>query len=195
MLGLSQVGPYMDDRPTLTTDIVDGWTGIFKWSVFFFSARIEGLERGNPSRLDVLSACWYSLAHRDAIREAMILTPATVEIATRLWLEEDSGPLPSILDAPMGTCVLGNILKLATRDQLNRVLRMANGKADEIAKLAISRLRNASKAPKVNPIHLSMYLDMINSLSRVPDHPLRYALLGANVIWVLHTFYAQFPSS
>jgi len=76
-------------------------------------------------------------------------------------------------------------LKKAKKEQLDRVLKMAGGKAAEIAKLSLSRLKTALKASPVNGTHLTMYLDFINSLSREPEHPLRHALLGANVIWIV----------
>ncbi|KAI0352454.1 hypothetical protein OH77DRAFT_1513235 [Trametes cingulata] len=188
MLGLSQAGPLLPEDGPLVQQIADAWPGIYKWSVFMFSSRIEGLERDNPRRraaLDVLSSFWYCIEHRDTIREAMVKTPGTVEIATRLWLEEDGGPLPSKMDAPAGTCVLGNLLKFADKEALNRVLRMAGDKAEEVAKLAIARLQRALKGPSYNPTHLTIYMDFINSISRVRSHPLRHALLSANIIWII----------
>ncbi|EED85758.1 predicted protein [Postia placenta Mad-698-R] len=185
LLGLSKIGPFLGQRPALLARVAQAWMGIFKWSVYLFSGRIESADKSDPRRrasIDVISACWCAVGQYDSIREAMVSTPATIEIATRCWLEEDDGPIPSHVDAPVGTCVLGNLLKHATSAQLDRVLKMTGGKADEIAKLAISRLRGALTTRPVNATRLVIYLDFINSLSRVGTHPLRYALLGANVI-------------
>lgn len=186
LLGLSKIGPFLGQRPALLARVAQAWMGIFKWSVYLFSGRIESADKSDPRRrasIDVISACWCAVGQYDSIREAMVSTPATIEIATRCWLEEDDGPIPSHVDAPVGTCVLGNLLKHATSAQLDRVLKMTGGKADEIAKLAISHLRGALTMRPVNATRLVIYLDFINSLSRVGTHPLRYALLGANVIW------------
>ncbi|KAH9887647.1 hypothetical protein C8Q73DRAFT_207746 [Cubamyces lactineus] len=188
MLGLSKIGPFLPEGGPLVQRLVDAWPGIYNWSVFIFSTRVEGLERTNTRRraaLDVLSAFWYTIESRDPVREVMVKTPATVEIATRLWLEEDGGPIPSTMDSPAGTCVLGNLLKFANREALDRVLRIAGGKADEVAKLALARLQRALKGPTYNATHITIYMDFINSISRVPSHPLRHALLSANVIWVI----------
>ncbi|KAI0368385.1 hypothetical protein BV20DRAFT_459675 [Pilatotrama ljubarskyi] len=188
MLGLSKIGPLIPDDGPLVQRLADAWPGIYKWSVFMYSSRIEGLSRDDRRRraaLDVLSSFWYCIEHRDIIREAMIKTPATVEIATRLWLEEDGGPFPSAMDAPAGTCVLGNLLKFADKEALDRVLRMAGDKADEVAKLSLARLQRALKGPSYNATHLTIYMDFINSISRVRSHPLRHALLSANVIWII----------
>lgn len=188
LLGLRKIGPFLGQRPALLrlARVAQAWMGIFKWSVYLFSGRIESADKSDPRRrasIDVLSACWCAVGQYDSIRETMVSTPATIEIATRCWLEEDDGPIPSHVDAPVGTCVLGNLLKHATSAQLDRVLKMTGGKADEIAKLAISHLRGALTMRPVNATRLVIYLDFINSLSRVGTHPLRYALLGANVIW------------
>ncbi|OSX68033.1 hypothetical protein POSPLADRAFT_1043193 [Postia placenta MAD-698-R-SB12] len=187
LLGLRKIGPFLGQRPALLrlARVAQAWMGIFKWSVYLFSGRIESADKSDPRRrasIDVLSACWCAVGQYDSIRETMVSTPATIEIATRCWLEEDDGPIPSHVDAPVGTCVLGNLLKHATSAQLDRVLKMTGGKADEIAKLAISHLRGALTMRPVNATRLVIYLDFINSLSRVGTHPLRYALLGANVI-------------
>ncbi|KAI9059087.1 hypothetical protein FKP32DRAFT_1188172 [Trametes sanguinea] len=190
MLGLSKAGPLLPEDGPLVQRLLDAWPGIYKWSVFLFSTRIEGLDRADTRRratLDVLSAFWYTIEHRDCIREAMVTTPGTVEIATRLWLEEDGGPVPTTMDSPAGTCVLGNMLKFADKDALNRVLRVAGGKAGEVAKLSIARLQRALKGPEYNAMHITIYMDFINSISRVASHPLRHALLGANIIWVVTT--------
>ncbi|CDO69474.1 hypothetical protein BN946_scf184817.g34 [Trametes cinnabarina] len=190
MLGLSKIGPFLSEDGPLVQRLVDAWPGIYKWSVFLFSTRIEGLERTNTRRratLDILSAFWYTIEHLDVVREAMVKTPATIEIATRLWLEEDGGPIPTKMDSPAGTCVLGNMLKFADKEALNRVLRVSGGKTDELAKLAIARLQRALKGPAYNPVHITIYMDFINSISRVASHPLRHALLSANIIWIVTT--------
>lgn len=167
--------------------VMDVWGGVSKWGAFIFLTRVERLEKNDTRRktaVDVLSAAWYTLCAGGPIREIMISTPMTVEMATRLWLEEDDGP-PSRLDSPAGTSFLGRLLNPAKKEHLDRVLKVAGGKADEIAKLSLTRIRSALKARPVNGTHLTMYIDLINSLSRIVDHPLRYALLGANVIWVV----------
>ncbi|KAI0751907.1 hypothetical protein C8Q80DRAFT_1269066 [Daedaleopsis nitida] len=178
--------------------IADAWPGIFKWSVYIFSTRIEGLERTDSRRraaVDVLAAFWYCICFRDVVRARMVQSDATVEIASRLWLEEDDGRAGAAatamsgrpIAAPVGTCLLGCLLREAGPEQLDRVLKMAGGKASEVAKLAISRLQRALKASDLNaePSVVSMYLDVINSFSRVRGHALRHALLSANVIWVV----------
>lgn len=183
---LSKLGPVLDE-PRWVKRVMDAWGGIFKWSYFIFSTRVERLGRNDTRRkdaVDVLSAAWYTLCSREPIRQIMISTPMAIEVATRLWFEEDDGP-PSHANAPAGTCLLGSALKLAEKEHLDMVLKAAGGKADEIAKLSIARIKSTLKARPVNGTHLTMYIDFVNSLSRVVDHPLRYALLGAHAIWIV----------
>lgn len=188
MLGISKFGSMLPEEGPLVLQLANAWPSIYKWSVFIYSSRIEGLDRTNTRRrgaLDVLSSFWYCIESRDVIREAMLKTPMTVEIATRLWLEEDGQPIPSTLDAPAGSCVLGNLLKFANKETLDRVLRMTGNKADEVAKLALARFQGALKGRQLNATHLTIYMDFLNSISRVSAHPLRHALLSANVIWIV----------
>ncbi len=127
MLGLSKFGTMLPEEGPMVRQLVNAWPGIYKWSVFIYSSHIEGLECTNVRRrgaLDVLSSFWYCIESRNVIREAMLKTPMTVEIATRLWLEEDGQPIPSTLNAPAGSCVLGNLLKFANKETLDRVLRV-----------------------------------------------------------------------
>ncbi|KAH8079436.1 hypothetical protein BXZ70DRAFT_996345 [Cristinia sonorae] len=186
-LGLSKLGSFLTSRPGLVQRLVDAWPGIFKWTVFLVASRVEDLELDNRRRkatLDVISLCWYTLAHQDLLREIMVQTPATIEIATRLWIEEDKGLIPSSSPIHVGSCALGELLKMAKKPELDRMLKAKGGKADEIAKLSMTRLKTALKSPQPNAASLMIYMDFINSLSRVYSHPLRRALLSANVIWV-----------
>lgn len=187
MLGISKMGEILPEDGPAVRRLADAWAGIYKWSVYIFSSRIESLDRMERRRrvaIDVLSAFWYCICFRDVIRAQMVGTTATVEIATRLWLEEDDGP-PKRINSPVGTCLLGCLLREAKAEQLDRVLKMTNGKATEVAKLSIARLQRSLKGPNYEPSAVSMYLDLINAFSRQRDHPLRHALLSANVIWVV----------
>ncbi|OJT07647.1 hypothetical protein TRAPUB_1472, partial [Trametes pubescens] len=49
----------------------------------------------------------------------------------------------------------------------------------------------ALKSQRHNPTHLTIYMDFLNSISRVSTHPLHHALLSANVIWIVTTALVQ----
>ena len=188
MLGISKMGEILPEDGPAVRRLADAWQGIYKWSVYIFSTRIEGLERTQRRRqvaLDVLSTFWYCICFRDIIRAQMVQSTATVEIATRLWLEEDNAAHASHVNAPAGTCLLGCLLREAKTEQLDRVLKAVGGKATEVAKLSIARLQRSLKGPDYIPAPISMYLDLLNSFSREAEHPLRHALLSANVISVV----------
>ncbi|KAI0333380.1 hypothetical protein GY45DRAFT_298851 [Cubamyces sp. BRFM 1775] len=145
----------------LVQRFVDAWPGIYKWSVFIFSTRIDGLERTNTRRqaaLDVRSVIWYTVESRDSSRGQNSCDGRNRNA------EEDSGPIPPTMDSLAETCVLGNLLKFANREALDR---------------------RALKGPAYNDTHITIYMDFINSISRVPSHSLRHALLSAKVIWVV----------
>ena len=188
MLGISKMGEILPEHGPQVQKIVDAWPGIYKWSVYIFSSRIEGLDKAESRRraaLDILSAFWYCICYRDVVRARMIQSPGTIELATRLWLEENDGPHPKRIDIPAGTCLFACLLREAGATQLDRVLQAVGGKGTEIAKLALTRLQRTLKGPNYHPNHISMHIDLVNALSRPRDHPLRHALLSANVIWII----------
>lgn len=155
--------------------------------MYLYKTRVEALEPGHDVRqatMDVIGASWYALATNDNTRKAMLSKPATLEVATRIWLEEDDKSSPS-KSLPPGTSLLNSLLKTATYDTLDQVLKISGKKADAVAKLALTRLRNAMKSKAPNGGYVTMYIDFLNMISRSPKHPFRHALLGANVVWTV----------
>ncbi|OBZ69341.1 hypothetical protein A0H81_10879 [Grifola frondosa] len=187
MIGLSKIGPYLGANGQHTPRIRDAWQGIYKWSAYLFASRIERAEKNDPERSSALVAmvgCWFFIKQQVAIRDIMLDTPGSIELATRIWLEEPDGPLQSVSGHPPGIILLHNMLENAPSDRLDRVVRTAGGDASKIAKLAVSRVTNSLEAPQIPAAYLAACLDVFNSLSRQRDHPLRRALLGAGAISV-----------
>lgn len=188
LLGLSKIGVFMESDPKLIDRVMVAWPGIYGWSMYIFKTRIEGLDRSDERRkasVDVLPACWYSIcSNNDLVRSVILASPSTVEIAAKLWLEEEDPNASARVKVPPGTSVLCALLKRADFDTLQRVLKVAGGKSNVVAKIMVTRLRSALKRPEVNPLHLLMYLDLLNALSRSPTHPFRNALLSANSVWL-----------
>lgn len=184
--GLTKIASAYDE-PRSVKRVMDAWGGIFKWGRFIFTTRVEGLERDDTRRrtaIEILSMSWYTLCAPDPMREIMISAPMVVEMSTRMCLSEDDAP-NSNLRVPAGTSFLAKLLSSARKEHLDRVLNTVGGLADVIAKVLIARVQSVVKARPVNRFALMMHLDLINLLSRIVGHPLRYALLGANAIWVV----------
>ncbi|THH33240.1 hypothetical protein EUX98_g1007 [Antrodiella citrinella] len=150
-----------------------------------FASILELSDARRRRTLDVITMCWFTMAQNEVLRGLIMKTPAALEIATRLWLEEGKGPVPSNVTIPAASCILWNLLKLAKAPELDRMLKAAGGKAREVAKLSLTRLKDVLKAPQLSSTHLMMHLDFLNSVSRVPSHPIRRAPFGANVIWIV----------
>ena len=185
MLGIGKMGTVLPEDSPDVRRLLTTWPAIYKWSIYLFSTRIEKLEFGNPTRratMEMLSVFWYTLSYRDLIRDVMLPMPKVVEIATRLWLEEADWTPESFLKQPVATCLFQCLLRDASEETLDRVVRAAGGKATDVAKLCLMRLQRILKASTYNAAHLSINVDLINNLCRRGNHPMRHAMLGANAI-------------
>lgn len=192
--GLSKIGNFIGDGEAYAAQIVAAWPGTFKWCSYFFATRVQEIrpvisEQHRKSVGDIICAMFYSISRSDSVREAIVATPDSIEIMTKLWLIEDTDPDVPSFGVPTGSAALAAMLRNATSATLDRVLYAAGGEADKIAKLSVSRLSTAIKNPaSINSVHASMYADVINQLCRPAKHPLRNALLSANSItWTTKT--------
>ena len=180
--GINQLGPALDD-PSIVQRVIKGWIAIFKWSVFMFFARVQELDKGDKRRahaIKLISSVWYTLCSRQGpLREKITSTMMSIELAIKLWLEEDDTALGE--DPSPAALLLGRTLR--TKEHLDRVLVAVNGKAGAITKVAIARLKRVLDTRPLNPSRLDAELSAINALSIMLSHPLRHAFLGANVIW------------
>ncbi|KAJ7133445.1 hypothetical protein C8R44DRAFT_23723 [Mycena epipterygia] len=164
--------------------VLKAWPGIFKWSAFFFTTRVTSTTpiEGRRSAMDVIATAWFSLVRAEGLREAIAGTQGTVEIATRLWLLDDAIPYagPKSMESPTLAAALDALL--VDRSTTDRALAAGGGKADAIAKVAMSRAKNAITCTPLDPTQIAIYFDLLSHFSRGWDHPLRYALLQAGVI-------------
>lgn len=83
----------------------------------------------------------------------------------------------SVVNIPTGSAALDSLLHMATTADLDRVISAVGGKPDVVVQMALSRLRGSTKQDQIQAIPATIFADLVNHLSRVPDHPLRYAFL------------------
>jgi hypothetical protein len=188
LYGISKAGNFLNDdnRERYLGPMAEHWPGIFKWSVFFFVARVQapGLPKAvKRSAIDVISACWYAISREDKTCEVIISTVGSIEIATKLWVLEDDGH--SSTNLPVGSAALYSLLKAGDISLLDRVVTACGGKPEPVAHLATTRLRSTIKGRQMDGIRAAILIDLINRLSRPPAHPLRKAFLGYNIIQVI----------
>ncbi|KAG5652307.1 hypothetical protein H0H81_005457 [Sphagnurus paluster] len=185
MVGLSKAGNLLNDNDDHGEMIVRAWPGVFKWSAFLFAGRIQN-PRAPPAlqkaNLDFVSATWYSLSRSTRGRQAMNATKGCVEIATKMWILEDRGNVPSVIDIPSATTALHSMIRDDTEASLKRVVAAAGGDLNNVVQLALSRLRSAVNGPDITDTKTTAYLDLIGHLSRGQDPPLRNAFMHANTL-------------
>ncbi|KAF8887152.1 hypothetical protein BD779DRAFT_1528356 [Infundibulicybe gibba] len=109
------------------------------------------------STIDIITGAWYSLGQVGKVRDMMARTQGSIEIATQLWVLEDSGPA-AITNIPSGSASLDSLLKsYRVPSLLDRVVESAGA-------------------------HTVICLDLIGHLSWESKHALRYAFLNSNII-------------
>ncbi|KAK0469609.1 uncharacterized protein EV420DRAFT_1495591 [Desarmillaria tabescens] len=186
LLGLSKISNFLRDGHPYEQQMVDDWPGAFKWSVYLVAGRVQSPEatpQSKRSTLDVITAAWYSISRTDPVRNIMAATPGTVEVATQLWINEDSRNMAaSTAGLPTASACLDALLSDGVGDCLDRVVKAGGGNADSIAQLAVSRLKTAINNAQMNHTAIVIYLDLIGHLCRKPRHPLRHAFLNLNII-------------
>ena len=124
----------------------------------------------------------YSICREDTVRDIIVSTPGSVELATQLWLFEDAVPIPSSVEVPVGTAALDALLRMAEHPTLDRALKTAGGKPDQVAKLALGRLCTEGREAEISGIRMSVYTDILCQFSRSARHTLRHAILIAGAI-------------
>ncbi|ESK96974.1 hypothetical protein Moror_6552 [Moniliophthora roreri MCA 2997] len=190
LVGLSKISSVLQDGHPYKDLLLKGWPSIFKWSVYMVWSRVQSAD-ANPQSIritsDAICACWYSISRTDSVRTAMVKTKGTVEIAAQLWVHEDANlkNVPSMLDIPTPSACLDAMLFDNIDDCTQRALKASGGDPVKVAQLAMSRLKTATNAPQMNPVCLTIYLDLIGHLSRRDDDPLRNAFLSMNVVTVV----------
>ncbi|KAF9525851.1 hypothetical protein CPB83DRAFT_858740 [Crepidotus variabilis] len=183
LAGISKIGPFLceDDRSAdlvkAEKNILAKWKDIFKWCSFFYATRIApvAVSAAAPtvspqlqrSALDFIPAVLYALSRSEPLRDAMVRTAGSLELATRMWILEDECPVPTSQDIPICTAALDgllrvpNLLEIAVRerpvfeteeekeDRIDKVVdrhrAMVNGMLDRIVKTAGESSKNVNQ--------------------------------------------------
>lgn len=160
------------------------WPGVWPWLKVIYQApthpNASAMQKG--SAINTIGSVLYMFAHDIDLQKVVVATPGSLELATQVWLLEDTGAAAALVDLPPGTLALGNLLQFARKEELDRATAAANGKLEEIAKFALKRLRSELTAKPLHDERLNIHMDFVNSICRVPMHPLRNAFLANGAI-------------
>ncbi|OBZ69914.1 hypothetical protein A0H81_10215 [Grifola frondosa] len=161
--------------------IIDGWPGILKWSAYFFT------ETGNRRKvaLQAVGICWISIMKHQAIVDAMGRSPTSIELATRMWLEEAIEPYNSAGRAPLSTHILMKFLQNSDGETVDRMLGTVGADCNKVAKFAVAKLQTSFGDTPTDPDGVVVHITFLTLLSGAGRAPLLNALLGANVNWVV----------
>lgn len=99
--------------PSIGIQTLNAWPGIYAWCTFLYTTRIEP-EATMPAlrriTMDVIGEVLCSLSQFDNVREVIADTPGAIELATRIWIVEDTCPVPSTTSSPVNTAALEDLL-------------------------------------------------------------------------------------
>ncbi|KAF4599144.1 hypothetical protein EYR40_006234 [Pleurotus pulmonarius] len=187
LMGIVKAAHLLHDPSPHSDAIIRAWPGVFKWSAFFFSVDIQrpGVEQDAKFFMqDLIAATWYTFTRVDRIAVIMAATPGAIELITELFFLEGSIPQMSIVNHPNAAATLDSMLHEAedVSGTLDRVVATANGDAERIARVTLSRLRIAVNGPGFETTIGGVALNLMCRLCRRRGHPLLYAFLHHNAI-------------
>ncbi|KDQ59165.1 hypothetical protein JAAARDRAFT_154439 [Jaapia argillacea MUCL 33604] len=187
LLGLGSVGPLASkDNSPLGDRLIQAWPGIFKRCSFLYPPSIsppsvfEDEQRDSVTR--IISFCLFSIAQNLRMLEVIRSTPGAIELATRLWLREDTMKRPPQVIFPAPSALLDHLLVPQQFEMLSKIVQVSGASPSTVAKLAVSRLVASSKPTHLDAYGVKYHIYLIFGLTCNPDHPLRDALFTANVI-------------
>ncbi|TFK68952.1 hypothetical protein BDN72DRAFT_841143 [Pluteus cervinus] len=167
-VSLSQAESYLSKLVgprTCEQDIIEAWPGIFRWSAFFYTSRVQVSSRDQFTHTadsaryfmrgilrDVIAGSWSALSLIASVRKTMLATRGVGDIAARLWIFEDA---PDILRVtsfgqgpPNGTLLLDLLSRDGGQEVLNDIMSAAGGDIGKIVNASISRLKKAIRSSK-----------------------------------------------
>lgn len=182
---LTKLVNFMPESDAFDQQIIPAWPGVYKWSTYLFTGRIQNPHASPEGRqliLDVVTGAWYSLSRSRIARRVMRSTPGSVELATRMWVFEGQGDAYSIIDGPSPSAVLLNLMRDDVKfEALSRILSAMGGQVDNLVKFHTPRLRSALSERPLQGVRMGVYLDLIRYFS-TGSTPLRNAFLAAKSI-------------
>ncbi|TFK65801.1 hypothetical protein BDN72DRAFT_845109 [Pluteus cervinus] len=147
-------------------EIVQAWPGIFKWSAFLFTSRVQICstdhitDTASAKKLasmrgvvrDAIAGAWCAIATSESARKVMLKTHGVVEIAARLWIFEDDPEVTKVTSIAGGVPVASLLLEHLSNDSdkaaMDHIISAAGGDLEEIAKTSLNRFKNALNAPE-----------------------------------------------
>ncbi|KAJ7758402.1 hypothetical protein B0H16DRAFT_1885376 [Mycena metata] len=173
VVGLCGMQRFFDNPRYFTeaTSVLNSWPGIFRWCSYMY--RVRGPQSG-PKRtvaVEAIAKLFYCFSRLNLFIKAMISTAGCVELATKLWLDEDlpTGPESTIM-GPIQTSTLAILLQCAPvlnqDDIYDRVLSATGQDSDFVVTLLLNRVKKATKKmnPTLGALGLSYHIDLITSL-------------------------------
>ncbi|TFK68988.1 hypothetical protein BDN72DRAFT_841188 [Pluteus cervinus] len=180
--------------PSLSTDpygheFVRAWPGIFKWSAFLFTSRVQissadfGTKTASSKRLasmcgitrDVIAGCWCALVLSPSAKKAVLTTRGAVDIAARLWIFEDDSEVirttPCCEGIPIGSLLMDHLSNGGDEATMNRIISAAGGDLDRIAKISLGRLKKALNSPEFveDPLDATLTFNLVVRFCRTPS--------------------------
>ncbi|KAJ7244681.1 hypothetical protein C8J57DRAFT_1363641 [Mycena rebaudengoi] len=159
----------------LRTRILAAWPGIFRWCRYFYDQRIILEKEESQETILAISSLIRTLFRDNEMRVAIRKTPGIIRLCAQLWSHPSS---------PFSTSVLLSLLQPVTSKDLDELVA-AVGEAELVAKTALKRLRAAINTSPINLDQVSALSFTVTTLTLLSDHPLAFAFLAENAIWMV----------
>ncbi|TFK68951.1 hypothetical protein BDN72DRAFT_897678 [Pluteus cervinus] len=196
-------GPLCDSsfgRNSCDQAIVEAWPGIFRWSAFFYTSRVQvsSADKGTKTvsdirsmrgiLRDVIAASWSALALIESVRKRMLDTRGVVDIAARLWVFEDALDIARVTrfgeGMPIATMLLDLLSRSGNQDTLKDIISATGGDIGKIAEASLKRLKRTFKSSEfaANPVESLLVFDLMDRLCRSPNREILKTFLDSGII-------------
>ncbi|KAJ7140415.1 hypothetical protein C8R46DRAFT_1320349 [Mycena filopes] len=178
LVGLCGMHPFIDDPRygVQSRAVVRAWPGIFKWCNYMYCVRGAQSDAKRTVIVQAIAKLWYTLSRFNLFVKAMLATSGCVELATKLWVDEDlsAGSELSTVFSPIQTPTLEILVKCAVLLKQggihNRIISAAGHDSEFVVRLLLDRVKKATGEfdPNLGALGLSYRIDLITTLYSPP---------------------------
>ncbi|KDQ59161.1 hypothetical protein JAAARDRAFT_654823 [Jaapia argillacea MUCL 33604] len=186
LLGLGNIGPLSSKDHSTLVRLIEAWPAIFEWCSFLCPPSITPpsvvVDENRDFATGTISFCLFSLTQSPQLLGVMRAAPGTIELATRLWLREDTMFRPPGVVFPAPSALLNQLLVPRQPEMLSKIVQVSGETLSTVIELALYRLITSSEPAHIDIYDVKYHMDLIFGLTSNVDHPLRDAFLNANAI-------------
>ncbi|KAJ7735020.1 hypothetical protein B0H16DRAFT_1765554, partial [Mycena metata] len=165
-------------KPELRTRLVSAWPDIFQWCRYFYDQRVSVEKDSTQADNAILTICntIRNLYTDTELQTKIRATSGIIALCTRLCLHPAS---------PTEAFIPFSLLRIDAWGKMDEIVAAAGGKPEVVAKAILGRLRTTITQQPPEAERSSVLTFLVTSFIVFPRHPLAFAILADNGVWVV----------